>query len=237
MRDLTELDIGKVDLAIPNIAELVFSLTNLKSLRFVHDDVQQTICSATSGIQSLTRLTRLDTNCLFHVSSLRCLVQLATVRAGIADGGSYGPECPSIGLELLEDLDLSAYGRVPSGLLSNLWRLKRLRLLVAHDDLDEDFFLTLASLTQLTHLDFIENSEEAPPLEFHTQFNRLTSLRTLTIHAHEKWSRRVPSPCAFLLEGGFPLLRSLRFKGYVLSANEQCELMRRFHCLNTVEEL
>ena len=237
MQGLTELDIGKVDLAIPNIAELVFSLTALKSLRFVHDDVLKTICSATSGIQSLTGLTKLDTNCLFHVSSLRCLPQLATLRAGIADGGFYGPECPSTGLQFLEELDLSAHGRVPSGLLSNLGRLKRLRLLVTHDDLDEDLFPVLASLTQLTRLAYIDNSEVAPPLEFHTQFNRLSSLRTLIINAHENWSGRVPSPCAFLLEGSFPLLRSLRFKGYVLSANDQCELRRRFQCLNTIEEL
>ena len=237
MRDLTELDIGKVDLYTPNVAELLFSLTNLKSLSFFDDDVQKTIGSSTTGIRYLTGLTDLDTNCLFHISSLRCLTRLVTLRAGIADDGLCGLECLPIGLELLEELDLSVYGRLPSRLLSSLARLKSLHLFVAHEDLDEDFFPTLACLTQLTCLAFMEQSKMVPPLQFYTQFNRLSSLRTLTIHAHEKLRRLVPSPCAFLFEGSFPLLRSLHFKGYAILTNDRCKLMRRFHCLNTVERL
>ena len=236
MLDLTELDIRMMDLYMPNVAELLF-LTNIKSLHLFDNAMHMTIGLIVDGIRCLTGLTKLDSNCRFHVSSLRCLTRLVTLRAGIADDGSCGPKSPPIGLELLEELDLSVYRRLPSRLLSGLARLKRLRLFVAYDNLDEDFFITLAGLTRLTHLAFIEKSWTAPPLEFYTQFNRLSSLRTLTIHAHESAKDSVPSPCAFLFEGSFPLLRSLHFKGYAISANDRCELMRRFHCLNTVEDL
>ena len=236
MLDLTELDIRMMDLYTPNVAELLF-LTNIKSLRLFDAAMQITISSSADVIRCLTGLTKLDSNSLFHVASLRCFTRLVTLRVGIADDGSRGPKCPPIGLELLEELDLSVYRRLPSGLLSGLARLKRLRLFVAYHNLDEDFFNTLAGLGRLTHLAFIEKSWMAPPLEFFTQFNRLSSLRTLTIHVHERLRGHVPSPCAFLFEGSFPLLRSLHFKGYAISANDRCELMRRFHCLNTVERL
>ena len=237
MRDLTKLDICMVDLYHPIVAELLFSLTNLKSLHLFDNATQMTIGSTTDGIRCLTGLTKLDSNCRFHVSSLRYLTRLVTLRAGIDDDFSYELECPPIGLELLEELDLSVNRWLPSELLSGLARLKRLGLFVTYDNLDEGFFITLAGLTRLTHLAVIEDSWVAPPLEFYTQFNRLSSLRTLTIHVHERLRGHVPSPCAFLFEGSFPLLRSLHFKGYAISANDRCELMRRFHCLNTVEDL
>ena len=84
MTYLTEVDIGKVDLASPSVA--VFPRPTRSRLQFFDITVQKTIRSATNGIshngiQYLKGPTKLNTSRLFRVSSLCRLAYLVTLQA------------------------------------------------------------------------------------------------------------------------------------------------------------
>ena len=123
IRHLTELHVGRVRLEVPGIKEVLFGLTNLKSLG----------CNRAWGceaflpdsLQHLTGLTKLDTDFLCSVASIRHLTNLVILRVSI-DHDSVLGECPSFNLKLLEELDVQSDYGFKGDTFSDLPKLKRL---------------------------------------------------------------------------------------------------------------
>ena len=239
VRHLTELHIGRVELRDPGVIEALVGLTNLKSLglyRYRSDPFGVLTFTATDSIREMTGLTKLETDYTFNVESIRHLTNLVVLRANILYYCSLD-ESPSLSLEHLEELDVSMKLEFRGKVFSDLPRLKR--LCIRDDRAKNGEFLTaLGHLTQLSHFSFIGRLNDVLPLEYCLQFNLLSSLRSLSICATSEDLICMPDPCDFLLEGSFPLLRSLHLEGfYSLYQTQNNELMRRFPCLNSLSSV
>ena len=236
VRHLTELCIGRDSLEIPGINENVFELTNLKSLSFYSYSTDAWIPRLSVSPDHLTRLTKLDTDFMCPVTSIYHLTNLAILRVSICDDPALD-ECPPFGLKHLEELDIRKETRfMEPGFKGRIFSdLRRLKRLCIRDDcaMDGDFFTALGCLTQLSRFSFVSSSS-APSLEYCLQFNLLSGLRYLSISVSSEDRISMPDPCEFLLEGSFPLLRSLLLKGFTLSRTRNTELMRRFPSLNSL---
>ena len=236
MRNLTELCIDQVDVHVPDMREALFGLTNLKSLAFFHGWWGHRSFSLTNSMQHLTRLTRLDTDFVCSVASIRHLTNLVILRLSNCYDSALD-ECPSLNLDHLEELKVRMHPGFRGKIFSDLPRLKRLCI---RDDCtkDGDSFTVLRHLTQLSHFSFVGRRGDVLPLEHCLQFNLLSGLRSLSIFGISTNNRRnMPDPRDFLLEGSFPLLRSLHLEGYRLSQTQNSELMRRFPCLNSLSSM
>ena len=234
MQSLTEVHMDQVDLHVPGIHEALFGLTNLKSLGFCRDRHRRwrrPVYLSPDSTRRLTGLTKLvDFSC--SVASIRHLTNLAILRFNICyDSAAH--ERLSLNLKLLEELDVSYHFGFRGKIFSDLPRLKRLCIRDNSSE-DGDFFTTLGRLPQLSRFSFIRRSVEELPLDYCLQFNLISGLRSLSICLTSKDLASVPDPCDFLLEGSFPLLRSLHLEGFALSQTQDNELMRRFPCLNAL---
>ena len=235
MRNLTELCIDQVDVHVPDMREALFGLTNLKSLAFFHGWWGHRSFPLTHSMQHLTRLTRLDTDFVCSVASIRHLTNLAILRVNICyDSAAH--ERLSLNLKLLEELDVSYHFGFRGKIFSDLPRLKRLCIRDNSSE-DGDFFTALGRLPQLSRFSFIRRSVEELPLDYCLQFNLLSGLRFLSITVTSRDLICMPDPRDFLLEGSFPLLRSLHLEGYRLYQTQNNELMRRFPCLNSLSSI
>ena len=233
MPHLTELHIGRVDLTVDVITRALFGLTDLKSLGFRHRHMEGQFVPFASPIQHLTRLTRLDTDLMCSVASICHLTDLVILRVSIVHQPFFD-DCPSLNLKLLEELDVHMHSRFEGRIFSDLSRLKRLCI---QDDYAEngDVLTPLRRLTQLSSFSFTGNFVDRQlPLRYCLQFNLLASLRSLSICVTSRHPKRIPDPRDFLLGGSFPLLRYLHLDGFQLSSDDECELKRRFPCLNSL---
>ena len=238
MRNLTKLHIeGVDDLEIPGIKEALSELTKLKSLGFFQRCLCRSKASLPDSMQHLTGLTNLVTNFICSMASIRHLTNLAILRISIPYGTALY-ECPLLSLKLLEELDVSIFSGMEDKIFSGLPRLKKLCIRTVIEKKRTDSFTVLGRLTQLSSLSFTGDFEYMElPLEYCLQFNLLTGLRSLSFCVKTKTPKRLPDTLDFLTEGSYPLLRHLHLEGFPLSPDDECEVMRRFPCLNSLEHV
>ena len=233
VRHLTELHIGRVELHDADMNEALVGLTNLKSLGFYLPHFFGCLMfPVTDSIREMTGLTKLETDYPCLAETIRHLTNLVILRVTLGfDAGVNG--CPPLNLEHLEELDVSMQFGFRGKIFSDLPSLKR--LCIRDDDAEDvEFFSVLGGLHQLSHFSFVGEPTEELPLNYCLQFNILSGLRSLSMYVN-RYLEPVPDPCAFLLEGSFPFLRSLHLEGFDPLSPVDCnELMRRFPCLNAL---
>lgn len=227
MTQLTRLDLRLNAPCADTVNSALENLTGLRSLD-LHCRIKGRIYFCFSTLRYLTELSVSGLN---FGSSPGCLVSLVDLSVNDA---CFDFDLTSVlsSMPHLQRLELSfVKSKLPSGVLRNLTDLKSIILNPAR--VDEEFYLTLASLPALTELVFSIQETEGPCMSLMHQVGQLSNLRALQIKSW-KWAF---NPCNFLLSASFPRLRSLKVLCPLFTAVDKASLERKFSTLNKLRLL